>query len=338
MDKLEELNPVKSRQLQRARVTTIIHAIRNLGFNPESRHALSESNTQQQQQQHPQQHLQLASQQQEHQNECSTLDQDESDSDDVVEEVSCDRPRGRARKCVLVTEDEEDLEALIERTVKCLVPDIIQAVLSSQSRPAALTVSNNSDVSATSWSGTIQAAGLAQTQLGNRSIASNSLSRESDRSNGLSVTGMQDFLGQTDQLNLQRAPPVGVASTALFLSPNSFASLPGDRLADNVDGQDRGAVPISSTDSLASRQLLGPLLVHGVPEFAKKKAWAGQLVPLYMFLPGYSDHDSSPSLVPTQQEDGTFVFVSNTSEREKRLSNEPLHQLSLLMHLPVTKR
>ena len=104
------------------------------------------------------------------------------------------------------------------------------------------------------------------------------------------------------------------------ITGNSFASLPGDRLADNVDSQDRGGIPISSTDSLASRQLLGALLVHGVPESAKKKAWAGQLVPLYMFLPGYSDHDSSPSLVPTQQEDGTFVFVSNTSEREKRLS------------------
>ena len=49
-------------------------------------------------------------------------------------------------------------------------------------------MSNNSDVSATSWSGTIQAAGPAQTQLGNQIIAPNSLSRESDRSNGLSVT------------------------------------------------------------------------------------------------------------------------------------------------------
>ena len=143
-----------------------------------------------------------------------------SDSDDVVE-VICDRPRGRgrarARKRVHVTGFEEDLEARIERTVKCLVPDVIQAVLSSHSRPAALTVSNNSDVSATSWSGTIQAAGPAQTQLGNQSIASNSLSRKSDRSNRLSVTDMQDFFGQTGQLNPQSAPPVGVASTAPFL-------------------------------------------------------------------------------------------------------------------------
>ena len=161
-------------------------------------------------------------------------------SDDVVEEVSGDRPRGRARKRVHVTEDEDDLEARIERTVKRLVPDFIQAVLSSQSRPAALTVSNNSDVSATSWSGTIQAAGPARTQLGNQTIAPNSLSRESDRSNGLSVTGMQDFFGQTDPLNPQSAPPVGVASTAPLLTRNLFASLPGDRLADNVDGQDRG--------------------------------------------------------------------------------------------------
>ena len=80
MDKLEELNPVKSQQLQRAKVTTIIRAIRNLGFDPESHHALSGSNTQQQQQQHAQQQLQLASRQQQQQNECGTLDQDKSDS------------------------------------------------------------------------------------------------------------------------------------------------------------------------------------------------------------------------------------------------------------------
>ena len=143
----------------------------------------------------------------------------------VVEEVSGDRPR--ARKRVRLREDEAvDLEARIERTVKRSVPDVIQAVLSSQNRPA--TVSNeNSDVSATSWSGTIRAAGSAQTQLGNQSIASNLLSRESDKSNGRSVTSMPS------------APPV-VASTASFLTRNSFASLPGDRLADNVDGQDRG--------------------------------------------------------------------------------------------------
>ena len=227
---MEELNPVKSQQLQRAKVTTIIRAIHNLGFDPESCHAISESSTQQQQQQHPQQQLQLVSRQQQQQNECGTLDQDKSDSDDVVE-VSGDRPRarGRARKRVHVTEDEDDLEAHIDKKVKRLVPDVIQAVLSSQSQPAALTVPNHSDVSATSWSGTIQVAGPAQTQLSNQSIAPNSLSRESDRSNGLSVTGM----------------PVGVESTAPLLTHISFASLLGDRLADNVDGQDRGGQSLS---------------------------------------------------------------------------------------------
>ena len=40
LDKLEEFNPVKSWQLQRAKVTTIIHAIRNLGFDPVSRRNL----------------------------------------------------------------------------------------------------------------------------------------------------------------------------------------------------------------------------------------------------------------------------------------------------------
>ena len=99
-----------------------------------------------------------------------------------IEEVSGDKPRGRARKHIHLTEDEDDLEARIERTVKCLVPDIIQAVLSSQNWPAAVSY-DNSDVSVTSWSGTIQAAGLAQMQLGNQSIAPNSLSRKSDRPN-----------------------------------------------------------------------------------------------------------------------------------------------------------
>ena len=99
-----------------------------------------------------------------------------------------------------MTEDEDDLEACIERTVKRLVPDIIQVVLSSQSQPATLTVSNNSHVSATSWSGTIQAAGPARTQLGNQSIAPNSLSCKSDRSKGLSATDAVVLLSGTGGL------------------------------------------------------------------------------------------------------------------------------------------
>ena len=46
----------------------------------------------------------------------------------------------------------------------------------------------------------------------------------------------------------------------------------------------------------------------------------GQDVPLYMFLPGFTDQDSSATLVPTQQEDGTFVLIAKKSEREKSLS------------------
>ena len=104
-----------------------------------------------------------------------------------IEEVSGDKPRGRTRKHIRLTEDEDDLEARIERTVKCLVPDIIQALLSSQNRPAAVS-NDNSDISVTSGSGTIQAAGLAQMQLGNQSIAPNALSRKSDRPNRLPLT------------------------------------------------------------------------------------------------------------------------------------------------------
>ena len=39
-----------------------------------------------------------------------------------------------------------------------------------------------------------------------------------------------------------------------------------------------------------------------------------------MFLPGFTDQDSSATLVPTQQEDGTFVLIAKKSEREKSLS------------------
>ena len=121
LDRLEELNPVKSRQLQRAKVTTIIHGIRNLGFDP-GHHVLSESNTQQQQRQHAQQQPLSISRQQQQQNEHGNSHQDESDSDNesvVVEEVSGDRPR--ARKRVRWTEDEgDDLKARIKKDGKTL--------------------------------------------------------------------------------------------------------------------------------------------------------------------------------------------------------------------------
>ena len=43
-----------------------------------------------------------------------------------------------------------------------------------------------------------------------------------------------------------------------------------------------------------------------------------------MFLPGFTDQDSSATLVPTQQEDGTFVLIAKKSEREKSLSQRVL--------------
>ena len=66
-------------------------------------------------------------------------------------------------------------------------------------------------------------------------------------------------------------------------------------------------------------------LVHGISEGAKKKAWSGQYVPLYMFLPGYDDQDASATLVPTQQEDGSFILTAQQSEKEKRLSKRALN-------------
>ena len=65
-------------------------------------------------------------------------------------------------------------------------------------------------------------------------------------------------------------------------------------------------------------------ITHGIPKSTKKKAWLGQDVPLYMFLPGFTDQDSSATLVPTQQEDGTFALIARKSEREKSLSQRVL--------------
>ena len=68
-------------------------------------------------------------------------------------------------------------------------------------------------------------------------------------------------------------------------------------------------------------------LVHGISEGAKKKAWSGQYVPLYMFLPGYDDQDASATLVPTQQEDGSFILTPQQSERDRHLSKRALNPI-----------
>ena len=66
-------------------------------------------------------------------------------------------------------------------------------------------------------------------------------------------------------------------------------------------------------------------LVHGISEGVKKKALSGQYVPLYMFLPGYDDRDASATLVPTQQEDGSFILTAQQSKKDKRLSKRALN-------------
>ena len=66
-------------------------------------------------------------------------------------------------------------------------------------------------------------------------------------------------------------------------------------------------------------------LVYGISEGAKQKAWSGQYVSLYMFLPGYDDQDASATLVPTQQEDGSFILTVQQSGKDKRLSKRALN-------------
>ena len=97
-----------------------------------------------------------------------------------------------------------------------------------------------------------------------------------------------------------------------------LASLSGNNL-DRTGNQDLAA---TSTPWAQSPAFIGqPLpLVNGVPESIKKKAWLGHNVPLYMFLPGYTDPGTTTQLVPTQQADGSFVLTSNQSETERQLS------------------
>ena len=66
-------------------------------------------------------------------------------------------------------------------------------------------------------------------------------------------------------------------------------------------------------------------LGYGISEGGKQKAWSGQYVSLYMFLPGYDDQDASATLVPTQQEDGSFILTVQQSGKDKHLSKRALN-------------
>ena len=64
----------------------------------------------------------------------------------------------------------------------------------------------------------------------------------------------------------------------------------------------------------------------GVPERVKKMAWQGKDVPLYMFLPGFGEHDNSdpPVLATVPGKGGHFTLTASNNEKEKALSRRPL--------------
>ena len=110
LDKLQELNPTKYRMLKsKARVSTIIQALRNLGFDPHNGFGGNPGDEQQQQspQQQPQAHLQ----QQQHQ------------------------------------QHNGGLESQIENIVRRLVPECVQAIISTQTRPAQEPTSGSAEAS-----------------------------------------------------------------------------------------------------------------------------------------------------------------------------------------------
>ena len=65
----------------------------------------------------------------------------------------------------------------------------------------------------------------------------------------------------------------------------------------------------------------------GVPERVKKMAWQRKDVPLYMFLPGFGEHDNSgpPVLASVPGKGGGhFTLTASNNEKEKALLRRPL--------------
>ena len=60
----------------------------------------------------------------------------------------------------------------------------------------------------------------------------------------------------------------------------------------------------------------------GVPESVKRKAWQGKNVPLYMFLPGFSEQEpgGNPVLMPVPGEGGQFTLTMSTPDQNRKLS------------------
>ena len=64
----------------------------------------------------------------------------------------------------------------------------------------------------------------------------------------------------------------------------------------------------------------------GLPESVKRKAWQGKNVPLYMFLPGFSDQGpgGNPVLMPVPGEGGQFTLTMSTPDQNHKLSWQQL--------------
>ena len=64
------------------------------------------------------------------------------------------------------------------------------------------------------------------------------------------------------------------------------------------------------------------IAAFAVPESVKRKAWQGKNVPLYMFLPGFSEQEpgGNPVLMPVPGEGGKFTLTMSTPDQNCKLS------------------
>ena len=63
---------------------------------------------------------------------------------------------------------------------------------------------------------------------------------------------------------------------------------------------------------------------YRVPEEVKRKALVGNCVPLYKFLPGFSEREEGQAYVPIPREDGSLTFSVQLSEKEQKLGRQQL--------------
>ena len=81
----------------------------------------------------------------------------------------------------------------------------------------------------------------------------------------------------------------------------------------------------SSSSNAGTRAMAIPFsFCYGVPEEVIRKALAGKYVPLYKFLPGFSEREEGQAYVPIPREDGSLTFSVQLSEKDQKLGRRQL--------------